>query len=97
MDLFGALKKRGYLQYLIGFGLITLIAVIAYSSVDLTGYKVVALILLLAVSILAMIFDIWPVVTSAIYSALIWNFFFIPPLFNFTIDTPEDALLFLMK
>lgn len=96
MQLFAFIKHHKYLQYLISFGLITLIAVIAHFSVDLTGYKVVALILLLAVSILAMVFDIWPVVWTAIYSALIWNFFFIPPLFNFTIDTPEDALLFLM-
>ena len=88
--------KKTYLQYLIALGTITLIAIFAHFSVDLTGYKVVALILLLAVSILAMVFDIWPVVVSAIYSALVWNFFFIPPLFNFTIDTPEDALLFLM-
>lgn len=96
MQQFINIKRNGRLQYLISFGSITVIAIAAHFSVDLTGYKVVALILLLAVSILAMIFDIWPVVTSAIYSALIWNFFFIPPLFNFTIDTPEDALLFLM-
>lgn len=96
MQQFINIKRNGRLQYLISFGSITVIAIAAHFSVDLTGYKVVALILLLAVSILAMIFDIWPVVASAIYSALIWNFFFIPPLFNFTIDTPEDALLFLM-
>jgi two-component system sensor histidine kinase KdpD len=96
VGLFSAIKRNRTVQYLISFGLISLIAIVAHFSVDLTGYKVVALILLLAVSILAMIFDIWPVVLTAIYSALIWNFFFIPPLFNFTIDTPEDALLFLM-
>lgn len=96
MGLFSAIKRNRSVQYLISFGLISLIAIVAHFSVDLTGYKVVALILLLAVSILAMIFDIWPVVLTAVYSALIWNFFFIPPLFNFTIDTPEDALLFLM-
>lgn len=96
MKILSASKNKEYFQYLISFGLITLIAIIAHFSVDLTGYKVVALILLLAVSILAMVFDIWPVVISAIYSALIWNFFFIPPLFDFTIGTPEDVLLFLM-
>ncbi len=94
--MFSAIKSKRYLQYLISFGLITLIAVVAHFSVDVTGYKVVALLLLLAVSTLAMVFDMLPVVLTAIYSALLWNFFFIPPLFNFTIDTPEDALLFLM-
>lgn len=96
MNLFIGIKKNTVTQYLIGFILISLIAIVAHFTVDLTGYKVVALILLLAVSVLAMIFDIWPVLVTAVYSALLWNFFFIPPLFNFTIDTPEDGLLFLM-
>src|SRR5690606_38962600 len=67
-----------------------------YFSVEYIGYQVVALILLLQVSILAMLFDIFPVLITAVLSALIWNFFFIPPLYNFTIGTPEDALMFLM-
>jgi len=60
------------------------------------GYKVIALILLMAVSILAMLFDIMPVLIAAVLSALIWNFFFIPPIFTFHIDSAEDVLLFLM-
>lgn len=96
MDALSRLKHQPTAQYLIAFSLISLIAVIAHFSVDLTGYKVVALILLLAVSLLAMVFDIWPVLTAAVFSALLWNFFFIPPVFKFTIATPEDALLFLM-
>jgi two-component system sensor histidine kinase KdpD len=61
---------------------------------DYTGYRVVALILLLAVSILAMLFDILPVLFTALSSALIWNFFFIPPIFNFHVGTPEDVLMY---
>ncbi len=63
---------------------------------DLIGYRVVALLLLMEVSIVAMLFDILPVLISAALSALIWNFFFIPPIFNFYIDTTEDALLFII-
>jgi two-component system sensor histidine kinase KdpD len=57
------------------------------------GYKVVALILLCAVSINAMFFDIRPVLLSAILSAIIWDFFFIPPKFTLYVNQPEDALL----
>jgi two-component system sensor histidine kinase KdpD len=60
------------------------------------GYKVVAFILLLAVSLIAIVFDILPVVVAALLSALIWNFFFIPPRFTFRIDSAEDGFLFLM-
>jgi len=52
--------------------------------------------LLVTVSLLAMFLDIIPVLVSAILSALIWDFFFIPPRFTFAVGTAEDRLLFLM-
>jgi two-component system sensor histidine kinase KdpD len=67
-----------------------------YFFVDLIGYRVVALILLLGVSLLAMLFDIFPVLVAAMLSALIWNYFFIPPTFTFNVGTPEDGLMFMM-
>ncbi len=91
-------RKKGNLtiQFLISFGLVLLVALSFYFSVDLIGYKIVALVLLMAVSLLAMVFEIVPVLSAAVLSAVLWNFLFIPPVYNFTIDTPEDALLFLM-
>lgn len=43
-----------------------------------------------------MLFDILPVLTAALLSAIIWNFFFIPPIFTFHIDSTEDLLMFLL-
>ena len=83
-------------QYIIGLSMIFLASVISYFSGDVIGYRAVALILLLAVSISAMLFDILPVLVFALLSALIWNFFFIPPTFTFHIGTTEDVLTFLM-
>lgn len=60
------------------------------------GYQAVALVLLLAVSVSAMLFDIIFVVIAALLSALIWNYFFIPPTGTFHIGTTHDMLLFLM-
>ncbi|UJH90582.1 ATP-binding protein [Antarcticibacterium sp. 1MA-6-2] len=84
------------LQFLIGIGLILMISFICYLFINVIGYHIVALILLLTVSVLAMFFKIWPVVTVAVLSALIWNFLFIQPRSTFSITTPEDALFFLM-
>jgi len=50
----------------------------------------------MAVSILAMLFDIIPVLTAALLSALSWNFFFIPPLFTFHTESAEDLLMFFL-
>ncbi len=96
MNLYSTKKYPIKNQYLISILTITLIAVASHFLIDYTGYRVVALILLLAVSILAMLFDILPVLFIALLSALLWNFFFIPPTLNFHVGTPEDVLMFLM-
>jgi len=81
--------------------MISLAVVIAISSLCFLllmpiGYRTVALVLLMTVSVLAILFDILPVLLAATLSALIWNFFFIPPLYTFHIDNAEDLLMFLM-
>jgi len=67
-----------------------------FYTVPLWGYRVPALVLLMVVSLFALVFDIQTVLITAILSALIWNFFFIPPLFTFHIANGEDGLMFLM-
>jgi two-component system sensor histidine kinase KdpD len=57
---------------------------------------VVAFILLVTVSLLAVTFDILPVLVSAILSAFIWDFFFIPPRFTIHVGTTEDSILLIM-
>lgn len=85
-----------WLQLIISFSLIGIIAVPSYFTADVIGYRVVALILLLGVSVLAMIFEIVPVLITAVVSALIWNFFFIPPVFTLHIGETQDALMALI-
>ncbi len=51
---------------------------------------------MVTVSLIAMFFDMWPVLCAAILSALVWNFFFIPPQFTLAIKSTEDGLMFLM-
>lgn len=89
-------KKRLSTQFLISIVFTLLIAGSCYLFTNLLGYRVVALILLVTVSLLAMLFEILPVLVTAIISALLWDFFFIPPKFTFLIQNPEDILLFIM-
>jgi len=90
------IKNKQPEQYLISIFSILLIASICFFTKEVIGYKTIALILLMVVSILAMIFDILPVIIASILSALIWNFFFIPPIFTFHIDNMEDLLMFFL-
>ena len=83
-------------QYFISIGLVLMVAIICYFISPFLGYRVVALILLLTVSLIAISFDILPVLVSATLSAFIWDFFFIPPRFTFQVGNTEDAILLLM-
>ena len=84
------------IQYLLCIGLVILAALTCYFTVSIIGYKVVALLLLMTVSLLAMMFDIKPVLAAAITSAVLWNFFFIPPVLTFHITHAEDVLMFFL-
>lgn len=84
------------MQYYTSVALVLCVSTGCFFFAELIGYKVVALILLVTVSVLAMLFDIWPVLIAAILSAVTWNFFFIPPLYTFHIDNAEDVLMFLL-
>ncbi|MEQ1732582.1 MAG: ATP-binding protein [Bacteroidia bacterium] len=83
-------------QYLISIGLTVVVAVLCYALSGLIGYKIVALILLVTVSLTAMFFDIAPVLCASVLSALIWDYFFIPPKFTLFIANAEDLLMFSM-
>jgi two-component system, OmpR family, sensor histidine kinase KdpD len=83
-------------QLLVSSGLIIAMAAICYVFAEQLGYRSVAFILLLLVSLIAVLFDIVPVLIAATLSAIIWNFFFIPPRFTFHIGSAEDGFLFLM-
>lgn len=72
------------------------VSLVCFSFKDLIGYKIVALILLMTLSVVAMLFEILPVLLAAVLSAVIWNVFFIPPLYSFQIGNAEDLLMFLM-
>lgn len=92
-----AFKRRSTpQQYLISILLVALVSAICYFLSAYIGYKVVALLLLMTVSLSAMFFDIYPVLLAALLSALIWDFFFIPPRFTFAVHDTEDLLLLLM-
>jgi len=83
-------------QYLYSFVIVIVISLLCFGLSGFIGYRVVAFILLLTVSLLAVSFDILPVLLSAALSAFIWDFFFIPPRFTIHVDTTEDTILLIM-
>ena len=83
-------------QYLTAILTIFLTALISFLIKDIIGYQVVSFTLLFVVSILAFFFGTGPILMSATLSALIWDFFFIPPPYTLHVDKPVDMLMLIM-
>ncbi|MFI5154109.1 MAG: ATP-binding protein [Chitinophagales bacterium] len=82
-----------YLLSLLGIFLVSLTCFILSAYI---GREIVAFILLITVSVIAMFFEILPVLMSALLSALIWDFFFLPPRFNFRVYNADDWIMLSM-
>jgi len=83
-------------QILFSLALVIIVSGLCYAFSSLIDYKIVAFLLLLTVSFLAVVFDIVPVLLAAVLSALIWNFFFIEPKYTFMIHSVQDTVLLSM-
>ena len=86
----------GFSHYLLAAFFTILTAVIFYPLKEIIGYQVVAFGLLFTVSILALFVGIGPILLSATLSALLWDFFFLPPPFTLHVDRIEDVLMLIM-
>lgn len=86
-------KKAQYATSVIVIASIVLVGLLIDNY---AGYRVIALLLLLGVSVLAIFLDILPVLLSALLSAVMWNLLFIPPRFTLAVGNAEDRLLLLM-
>lgn len=96
LNLLNTRKYPLILQYVIAIGLLLVVATCCFYVSDFVSYRIVAMVLLMTVSVVAMLFEILPVLITAVLSAVVWNFLFIPPVFTFHISSAEDTLMFMM-
>jgi len=83
-------------QYLSTALFVFFAAMAFYLVKDLVGYQVISFGLLFLVSILALFYGTGPILLAATLSALIWDYFFIPPQFTLHIQQPVDVLMLIM-
>jgi two-component system sensor histidine kinase KdpD len=80
-------------QYLYACGAVITVAVLCFVASVIIDYRSVGMFLLFTVSLLALFVGRGPVLAAATLGAVIWNFFFIPPLFTFHISAFSDVLM----
>lgn len=81
-------------HYLLSVIFLGITAVICAPLSNSQSYHVVSFVLLFIVSFLATFMRLGSVLLASTLSALVWNFFFIPPRYTFHIDKLEDVLMF---
>jgi two-component system sensor histidine kinase KdpD len=81
------------LQYFIASAAVCVIALICFPLNSFLGYQAVSLILLLTIALLPLKLGAGPVLLAAALSALLWDYFFIPPRFTFFIGSGQDLLM----
>lgn len=84
-------SARGYLQAAALLAGITLLGALAQ---PMLGYRSVSILYLLAIICLPFVASRTVVFSSALLSALLWNYLFIPPRLTFSIASLEDFLMF---
>ena len=81
------------LQYWYTLWMVVGLAAMGGVAEHFLGYRAVGFFFLCGVLALALFYSLGPVLFAAGLSALIWDYFFIPPRFTFIISTSEDAFM----
>ncbi|MBF0297079.1 MAG: DUF4118 domain-containing protein [Oligoflexia bacterium] len=89
-------EKRNYNPYIlvtIWTIAITLLSALLAYKYNFISYRTVGIIFLLNSAIIGKFFTLFPTVFASILAIGLWDFFFIPPLFNLIIKSREDQVL----
>ena len=85
-------KKNSWTEYLYAAVVIVAIGLISFPFRTLIGYQSIGLFFLLGIASLSMKIGRFPVIVAALLASMIWNFFFIPPVFTFHVTNFHDVI-----
>jgi two-component system sensor histidine kinase KdpD len=78
--------------YLASTGMVALATGVGFGLQQILAVQNIALVFLTAVLVSAVQFGLWPALFACVLSVLAFNFFFLPPLYTFTIAEPENVV-----
>ena len=84
--------RSGPKDYFVALIVVIFVVAACYPAAPLIGYQAVGLIFLMVISLLSLILGRGAVFFAAVLSSAVWNFFFIPPVFNFHIHRVHDII-----
>jgi two-component system sensor histidine kinase KdpD len=80
-----------------GICVLGLTTALSFFMTGFIGYRAIGFVYLLAIVFSAMWLRLEVVLGMALVSSLLWNYFFIPPLYTFAIGAPEDWMMVVLN
>lgn len=90
------LPKKEIYSYIYVFFWVCFLTLFSHFASSLIGYKIVGVIFLLGILASSLFLRKGPILFGAILSAVIWDFFFVPPVEGFKIASYEDRAFFIL-
>ena len=78
--------------YLVSIGMVAMAVGVSYLIDRLVAVQNLSLVFLTAVLFSALRYGLWPSIMASLLSVAAYNFFFLPPLYTFTIADPSNVL-----
>jgi two-component system sensor histidine kinase KdpD len=85
-------ERTDAIAYAASLGFVAGAGIVAYGLQQVLAISNIALVFLIAVLASAVTFGLWASLLASLASVLAFNFFFIPPLYTFTITDPENVV-----
>lgn len=85
-------KRTEFKAYIVSLAYVVAATLIAYVLRQVLGVSNIAQAFLIAVLASAVSFGLWASLFACLVSVLCYNFFFLPPLYTFTITDPENVV-----
>lgn len=86
-------REGSFLPYWYSLWAVAALALLGLGVEQLLGYRAVGFLFLSGLLALGLFFPLGPVLFGGLLSALVWDFFFIPPKFTFIVHDTDDALM----
>lgn len=83
-----------WMQYLLAMAVVAAVTVLNRALAGWVGPHSAGMLFLIAVIVLAMFLGRGPIYLASAASALVWDYFFLPPRYTFQIKSVDDAILF---
>ena len=87
-----AAKTASPRAYLESLAMVVVALAVSEALKQYLGVSNIALVFLTAIITSAIAYGLWPALIACLASLLVYNFFFLPPLYTFTIADPENVI-----